>query len=114
MARLSAILVVVAWCAPALADDAAFFEKSVRPVLVEKCLSCHSAAKAKSGLRLDIREMLLKGGEGGAAIVPGKPTESRLIAAVKQSGDLKMPPAGKLPEREIAALEEWVRRGAAG
>ncbi|HXD87816.1 MAG TPA: PSD1 and planctomycete cytochrome C domain-containing protein [Urbifossiella sp.] len=112
MARLSAILVVVAWCAPALADDAAFFEKSVRPVLVEKCLSCHSAAKAKSGLRLDIREMLLKGGEGGAAIVPGKPTESRLIAAVKQSGELKMPPAGKLPEREIAALEEWVRRGA--
>ena len=96
---------------PPTTDDE-FFEKNVRPVLVEKCLSCHSAEKSKSGLRLDTRAEMLKGGEGGSVVVPGKPKESRLIAAVKHVGDLKMPQSGKLTDREIAVLEEWVARGA--
>jgi mono/diheme cytochrome c family protein len=94
------------------AGDEEFFEKHVRPVLVEKCLSCHGAKKPKGGLRLDTRDGALTGGDGGPALVPGKPNDSRLIEAVKQTGDLKMPPSGKLADREIAALEEWVSRGA--
>jgi hypothetical protein len=97
---------------PASPADAEFFEKNVRPVLVESCLKCHSADKPKSGLRLDTRAMMLKGGDGGAVVNPGNPKGSRLIEAVRHSGDLKMPPSGKLPARSIAALEEWVRRGA--
>ena len=89
------------------------FEKHVRPVLVEKCLSCHAGEKPKGGLRLDTREALLQGGRGGAVVVPGKPKESRLVAAIRHTDeDLKMPPAGKLPDREIAALEKWVELGA--
>jgi len=97
---------------PAAADDE-FFEKHVRPVLVERCLSCHGPEKPKGGLRLDTRAAALAGGDGGPAVVPGKPKESRLIAAVRHADDdLKMPPAGKLPAGEVAALEAWVARGA--
>jgi hypothetical protein len=88
------------------------FEKHIRPVLVERCLTCHAADKAKGGLRLDTRENLLKGGDGGTVIVPGKPRESRLVEAVRHAGDLKMPPNAKLPDKDVAALERWVSLGA--
>jgi hypothetical protein len=54
----------------------------------------------------------LRGGKEGAAIVPGKPAESRLIQAVRQFGELRMPPVGKLAERDIQALEKWIALGA--
>jgi hypothetical protein len=89
-----------------------FLEKNVRPVLVEQCLSCHDAKKAKGDLRLDTREGVLKGGQGGAVVVPGKPKESRLLLALRHTDEtLKMPPKGKLPDREIAAIEKWIELG---
>ena len=90
-----------------------FFETSVRPVLVEHCQKCHGAKKQWAGLRLDSREALLRGGDSGAAIVPGKPNESLLIRAVRQVDDkLKMPEDGKLSDRQIADLVRWVEMGA--
>jgi hypothetical protein len=97
------------------AADTAFFEARVRPLLADRCYKCHStqANKHKGGLQLDSRAGILKGGEGGPAVVPGDPDRSRLIQAVRQQGgSLKMPPGGKLPDMQIAVLEEWVRRGA--
>jgi len=99
-------------------SDAEFFEKRIRPLLVERCESCHSAAKGKTngGLALDTREGWRKGGDSGVPLVPGKPDESLLIRAVKYGDEaLQMPPeekGGKLSDSEIAALVEWVRRGA--
>ncbi len=90
-----------------------FFEKQVRPVLVEHCHKCHGATKQWAGLRLDSREAILKGGDNGPAIIPGKPDESLLIRAVRHVDDnLKMPENGKLPDGQIAALVRWVERGA--
>ncbi len=108
--------------APALADDPApasrpspeqveFFEKEVRPLLVESCAKCHNAEKAKGGLRVDSLQAMLEGGDSGPAIVPGVPDESLLIEAIRHDG-LEMPPKGKLPDREIEALERWVKQGA--
>ncbi len=102
---------------PARGADAgvAFFEKKVRPVLVQHCYPCHSAAakKQKGGLALDSRPALRKGGESGPAVVPGQPEQSRLIRAVRHTDEtLKMPPKAKLPDAVIADLEEWVRMGA--
>src|SRR5262245_42199440 len=97
------------------ADDRLFFEKSIRPLLVARCQPCHSAAgkKQRGGLLLDSRSALLEGGDSGPAIVPGQPARSLLIQAVRhEHATLQMPPAGKLLAREIALLEEWVRRGA--
>ena len=83
-----------------------FFETSVRPVLIESCQKCHGPGKQSSGLRLDSREAILKGGDTGPAVVPGKPDESLLVQAVEQTHDeLKMPPKTKLqsPRRRRAA-----------
>src|SRR5436190_7822200 len=99
-------------------DDPAgieFFEKKIRPVLVERCHSCHSAgaAKLKGGLRLDTLETALKGGDTGPAFVAGQPEKSLIVEAVSyQNVDLRMPPKGKLPAQQIADLREWVKRGA--
>jgi cytochrome c553 len=89
-----------------------YFEKSVRPLLVNRCYSCHGAEKQMSGLRLDSRAALLKGGDRGEALMAGDPEHSRLLEAVRQTGALKMPPDGKLADAEIKALADWVRMGA--
>ena len=77
-----------------LADERdEFFEARIRPVLVEQCYQCHNSAKtAEGGLAIDQGAATLKGGDGGAIIVPGKPAESRLLASLRHEVDgLKMP-----------------------
>ena len=76
-----------------------FFEQNVRPLLAEKCYSCHGDKKQKGGLRLDSLEAILKGGESGPAVVPGKPDESLLVEAINYAGP-EMPPNGKLAPGE--------------
>jgi hypothetical protein len=92
--------------------DVAFFEKKIRPVLVEKCYTCHSsqADELKGGLRLDSREGLLRGGDSGKVAVRGAPTESLLIQSLNYK-TYEMPPAGKLPASVIADFERWVAIG---
>ncbi|MEQ1850069.1 MAG: c-type cytochrome domain-containing protein, partial [Chthoniobacteraceae bacterium] len=80
-----------------------FFEKRIRPVLVERCYECHSAeAKQKGGLVLDTKAGVLKGGDTGPALVAGEPAKSLLIKAVKWTDkDLQMPPKKRLSEEQI-------------
>jgi hypothetical protein len=95
--------------------DLEFFEKKVRPILAEHCYQCHSekAKSPKGGLRVDGRDFLLKGGDSGPAVVPGRPEKSRLVEAVSyRNTELQMPPRGKLPDAALADLREWVQRGA--
>jgi hypothetical protein len=95
------------------AEQARFFEAQVRPVLVETCGKCHGPTKQKGGLRLDSRAALLAGGDTGPAVVPGKPEESLLVAALRYEDDgPKMPPSGKLPAAQVEALMQWVSQGA--
>jgi len=110
----ASILLVSVGTVPASAGPAgqldpahvSFFEKRVRPVLVNRCYQCHSAGKKiKGGLRLDHKEGVIRGGDSGPAIVPGNPEKSLLITAIQHTDDdLKMPEKEKLPEQEIAAL----------
>ncbi len=91
-----------------------FFEKRIRPILVEHCYGCHSAQakKQKGGLRLDTRAGMLKGGDSGPAVVPDHPDESLLVMAVRYTEEsLRMPPKGKLPETAIADFVKWVTIG---
>ena len=90
-----------------------FFEKKVRPLLVEHCLECHGPDKHKGGLRWDSREGWQTGGESGPPIVPGKPEMSLMIKAVSyKDRDLRMPPDRRLAPEEIAVLTQWVAMGA--
>jgi len=97
------------------AEGLEYFEKNIRPVLAERCYSCHSdqATTLRGDLHVDTRQGLLKGGKSGVAtIVPGKPEESLLITALRQTSELKMPPDRPLPAEQVDAFAEWVRMGA--
>jgi hypothetical protein len=97
------------------AGSVEYFEKKVRPILVNNCNNCHSATtNSKGGLRVDDRNGLLQGGNRGLAVVPGDPDNSILIQAVLQTeDDLKMPPKKRLSAEEVAVLTKWVKDGAA-
>jgi Protein of unknown function (DUF1553)/Protein of unknown function (DUF1549)/Planctomycete cytochrome C len=91
-----------------------FFEKNIRPVLVEHCYECHSSQseKLKGKLLLDSRESALKGGETGPAIVPGDAEASLVVQALRYE-NFEMPPKGKLPAEVISNFEQWIKNGAA-
>ncbi|MFK8111755.1 MAG: PSD1 and planctomycete cytochrome C domain-containing protein [Rubripirellula sp.] len=93
--------------------DVEFFEKEIRPILVEHCYECHAGEEASGGLLLDSRAGWMRGGDTGAAIVPQDAEESLLIEAVRyRNQDLQMPPDGRLSAAEITSLEKWVSLGA--
>jgi len=92
-----------------------YFEKHIRPILVEHCYECHSeeAGKRKGGLWLDRKAGWEIGGDSGAALIPGDPEQSLMIHLVRyEDQDLEMPPTGKLPDDALAKLEAWVKMGA--
>ncbi len=102
----------------ALAEDLTpeqteFFEKHIRPLLVNRCIECHASEDGEpgGGLALDVRDGWVTSGDSGPAIVPGKPDESVLIEAVRYE-TYEMPPDGKLPQAEIDLLVKWVAMGA--
>ena len=80
------------------------FEAKVLPILRTQCWACHSDKNLTSGLSLQSRDMITKGGNRGA-------DPKVILEAVKQSGDLKMPPGKKLSDTQIAAIEKWVTDG---
>lgn len=87
------------------------FENHVRPILVKHCIKCHGHAKQEGKLRLTSIADLLKGGESGPAIVPGKPAESLLLEAVRYES-LEMPPDGRLDAKIVGELAKWIEDGA--
>jgi hypothetical protein len=104
-----------AFASPPGEDGGAFFERHIRPLLVDRCYECHSkqAQKLRGGLDLEHRDGWRKGGDRGPSIEPGNPDASLLIQAVRyEDEDLQMPPKGKLSDGEIALLTRWVAMGA--
>ena len=86
-----------------------FYEKEVRPLLEKRCLRCHGGKKRiRGGLRLTSRAGLLKGGDTGPAFLPKSPEKSLLIDVINY-GKYKMPPTGKLPQKEIDILTKWAK-----
>ena len=97
----------------AAAEQAEFFESTVRPLLADNCYACHSGRVDPpfGGLRLDSREGLLAGGDSGPAVVPGRPAESAFVERL-HGRPMLMPPTGPLAGDDIAALTRWVAMGA--
>ena len=109
------LLILIAGRLSAQSTNDEFFEKKIRPVLTTNCYGCHSS-KLKmpmGGLVLDTRSGLLKGGNSGPVIVPGKPAESLLLRAIRYNDlRLRMPPTDKLPDSVILDFEQWITAGA--
>jgi hypothetical protein len=99
------------------ASEVEFFERRIRPVLVEHCYECHSQdakknKKLRGGLYLDSRAGLLEGGDNGPAIKEGRPNESLLLKSIRHEGNSKMPPQNKLPATVVADFTRWIEMGA--
>ncbi len=110
-ALASALSVFTAGSQSAAAD----FSKDIFPVLQRSCFECHGPEKQRGGLRLDVRDAAMKGGEGGAVIVAGKPEHSGLLRRISLPREHKeaMPRRGdRVRPNEIAAIREWIASGA--
>src|SRR5687768_9266477 len=78
---------------PPSAKKGLTFEKDIKPILETSCFRCHGAQRPRGGLRLDSLDAVLKGGDNGEIVTPGKSKESRLVVAVSQLDDeIAMPP----------------------
>jgi hypothetical protein len=92
-----------------------FFEKKIRPILSKNCYECHSAKSKslKAGLLLDRKAGWVRGGKNGAVIIPGQPSKSILMNALRyDKHDLQMPPSGKLSDSILADFDRWISMGA--
>jgi Protein of unknown function (DUF1553)/Protein of unknown function (DUF1549)/Planctomycete cytochrome C len=94
------------------AEQEAFFESKVRPLLVARCFRCHGEKEQKNGLRLDLADGVLGKTPDEAVVKPGHPESSRLMEVIGYKDDPKMPPDGKLSDADTHVLREWIRRGA--
>jgi len=114
-ALLAPALVACLTALPAAGADLQF-NKDIRPILAEHCLSCHGPGKKNGGLRLDQPEAAYKGGKSGEpAVVAGKPEKSQLIERLHTDVETeRMPPASTkkvLTDREKNLLKQWVQQG---
>ena len=111
MPRLTILIVLL--CSPTLLPAQVDYVRDIKPILTRRCLTCHGPLKQRSGLRLDTVPLMLKGGDSGPAIVPGKAETSRLVKLINGTGKERMPPEGKpLEAKEIQLIRQWIKEGA--
>src|SRR6185436_17741275 len=90
------------------ADAAALWSSKVQPIFDVNCVKCHGVMERKNGLELDSPETVMKGGHGGAVVVPGKPEKSRLYQYLAADSDPHMPPKKQLTDVQREAIREWI------
>jgi hypothetical protein len=108
-----AVLGLAVAASPLAAADVDYL-RDVKPILRAHCTACHSAARQKSGLRLDAGPLIRKGGRHGPVVVPGKADASPLVQAVLGKDRPRMPPESEgapLPEKDVALLRQWIDQG---
>jgi len=93
-------------------DEYDFFERDIRPVLIDNCVECHGPDLQRNGLRLDSLEAVLKGGSGGPVLTPGEPHNSLILEVIRQDSEIKMPPSGSLTEETQELIAHWIALGA--
>ncbi len=110
---LSSLSTTLAADTPPTSEQLEYFERQVRPLLVDHCYSCHSAdaKKLQASLYVDSRAALLRGGDSGEAIVPGDVDGSLFMEAVRYES-YEMPPKGKLSDAQIDVFAKWIEMGA--
>ncbi len=89
-----------------------YFEAKVRPLLLAKCTPCHGDKAQQGSLRLDSLSASIKGGNRGAALIPGDPDKSLMCQVINYDGAVKMPPSGKMKPDEIETIRNWIKMGA--
>jgi mono/diheme cytochrome c family protein len=114
-ASLSFVLTSTSLVLGAATASAVDFVKDIQPIFETKCLECHNPKKVKGDLLMDTAANLLKGGEGGAGLVVGKPDESEIVKRMvlpHDHDDIMPPKGGPLPEAQVALIKQWINEGA--
>jgi len=112
-----AFLAILCSSTLALADDLEFY-RDVYPFLKGNCISCHNKTTTKADLNMETPELMIKGGESGPSLIPGKSAESLIVAASLHAKDMEMPPpnnksgAVNLTPEQIETLKLWIDQGA--
>lgn len=91
------------------------YEKDIRPIVEKTCIRCHGPEKQKGKLRLDSLQALLKGGEDGKIVEPGKSEKSQMVISVARlDPDTAMPPKGGKPltKEQVSLIRAWIDQGA--
>lgn len=115
--KLSSFIALFCTSTAAVAADLDFYQ-DVYPFLKSNCISCHNKTTTKADLNMETPELMIKGGEAGPAIVPGKGAESLVVLASLHQQDMEMPPANNksgavnLSPAEVAILKQWIDQGA--
>ena len=111
---LGGLFVMASWAAAA--EPLANYTDTLKPLLAERCYSCHGGLKQEAGLRLDTVSLMRQGGESGAAIAAGQPDASLLLARVSDADPSeRMPPEGEgepLTPEQVAQVAAWIAAGA--
>lgn len=108
-------IVVLASQAYALEPTKVDYASQIKPILVKNCISCHGFEKQKGGLRLDAGASIIKGGNSGPILIPGKSNESKILHAVEgKDPETRMPPMPKalISKEQSALIATWVDQGA--
>lgn len=109
-----ATALLLAWSPLVSRSEVVDYLREIKPILAERCQSCHGALKQKAGLRLDTAARLLAGGTDGAVVVAGKPDASRLLERLTTNDVHERMPldAAPLKPGQIAAIRAWILAGA--
>jgi hypothetical protein len=110
MYRKVVFIFVLAFAVPLSrgADAGALWAGKIQPLLDANCVKCHGPLEQKSGLELDNLEAVIKGGDEGAVLVPGKPETSRLYKYLAPDSDPHMPPKKQLTDSQRESVREWI------
>ncbi|WP_437205933.1 PSD1 and planctomycete cytochrome C domain-containing protein [Planctomicrobium sp. SH664] len=114
-ARIQILLIVSAFClsVDVCRGEPVDFRNEIYPLLQRRCFECHGQKRQRSSLRVDSREAVLRGGDSGAAVVPGNPDASYLLDVLAPAADPRMPPEGEpLKAEEIERMRRWIQEGA--
>ena len=96
------------FCCGGVADSSSLWISTVQPLFDVQCVKCHGPIQQKGGLELDTPEMILKGGDDGAVVVPGDPAKSPLFLHLAADADPHMPPKRQLTADEQEAVRSWI------
>lgn len=109
------LLVLCPIASPIAGASEVDYVSQIKPLLSEKCYSCHGVLKQEAELRLETRGLMIDGGDSGSVIAPGHPEESLILERVRSSDSDRMPPEGEgspLTRDQIELIEQWIRGGA--
>jgi WD40 repeat protein len=115
---LHRFLLLLVFVTTALSAEDLDYYRDIYPFLKNNCISCHNKTTTKADLNMETPELMIKGGEAGPALIPGKSQESLVVIASLHEQDLEMPPANNksgavnLSEAQIALLKQWIDQGA--